>query len=69
MKNSAAFISNRIAAISGKLILSIYNLYTSAFVKKDDLTFDPPPIRRQEIILVKRTHKVYNVAAKQYSLS
>jgi hypothetical protein len=70
MKNSIKFIKSRIEAISGRFILVGYRAYSSMFIKKDGFTVDfTPPVRQQEIILIKRTNNVYSIASKQYSLT
>jgi hypothetical protein len=69
MKNSVVLIQQRMAAICGKLILTLYSAYSSLFIKKEGFTPPYQPISQQEIILIRKTGKVYNKVAKQYSIS
>lgn len=68
MKNSVVLIQQRMAAICGKLILTLYSAYSSLFIKKEGFTPPYQPISQQEI-LIRKTGKVYNKVAKQYSIS
>lgn len=69
MKNSTAFIQHRMAAIAGRLILTVYKAWSALFINQEDFTPPYQPVRRQEIILIKKTGKVYSKIAQQYSLS
>jgi hypothetical protein len=69
MKISATLIQHRMAAITGRLILKVYKVYSSLFIKQEDFTPPYQPMRQQEIILIKKTGKVYSKRAEQYSLS
>jgi hypothetical protein len=69
MKKSTTLIQHRIAAITGRLILTIYKVWSSLFINKEDFTPPYQPVRQQEIILIRKTGKVYNKVAQQYSLS
>ena len=69
MKKSAAFITNWIAAITGRFLLSAYKAYSSLFIKKTGYTPEYTPVRQQEIILIKRTGNVYSKVTKQHTLS
>ena len=69
MKNLATLIQHRMAAISGRLILTLYKIWSALFIKQENFTLPYQPIRQQEIILIKKTGKVYSKRAQQYSLS
>ncbi|WP_276481716.1 hypothetical protein [Paraflavitalea pollutisoli] len=67
MKNS--HIRQQMAARTGKLILSFYQLYTKLFVRKEDFQLPHPPVRHREIILIRKTGHGYRAMADVVSLS
>lgn len=69
MKNSVVLIQQQMAAITGKLILTLYRAYSCLFIKQEGFTPPYQPVHQQEIILIRKTGKEYNKVAKQYSLS
>lgn len=69
MKKTTCLFRQQIAAHTGKLILALYNLYTSLFVKKDDLELPHPPVQQREIILIRKTHQGYRAMANVVALN
>lgn|GEM_PF-1472671 len=65
MEKLVRIIKNRIGAIAGRSILVVYRTWSALFIKKAD--FPPPhvPVRRQEIILIKRVNNTYSIAGQK----
>lgn len=65
MEKLLRIIKNRIEAIAGRSILVVYRTYAALFIKKEDFTPPHTPIRRQEIILIKRVNHTYSIAGQK----
>ncbi|AXY72776.1 hypothetical protein D3H65_01785 [Paraflavitalea soli] len=65
MKNLVRIVKNRIEAITGRSILIVYRTYSALFIKQADFTPPHTPVRRQEIILIKRVNNTYNVVGRE----
>ena len=59
-------IKNRIEAITGRSILVVYRTWSVLFIKKEGFLPPATPIRRQEILLIKRESPTYRIAARKY---
>lgn len=65
MEKLVRIFKNRIEAIAGRSILVVYRTYAALFIKKEDFTPPHTPIRRQEIILIKRVNHSYRIAGQK----
>jgi hypothetical protein len=69
MKRSATLLKNNGAAMTGKLILTLYKAYTALFIKQEDFTPPGAPVSQREIILVRRTGSAHKAIARAMSMS
>ncbi len=55
-------IKNGIEAIAGRSILVVYRTWSALFIRKESFPPPYPPVRKQEIILIKRVNHTYSIA-------